>query len=692
MTDRLASVGDGDLPVHRHRGLDPDVGGRRRRRCERRWPCTTTCCASVVEAHGGWVFKHTGRRRVRGLRVGPRRASRPRSRRSGGSTLPVRMGVATGEAQERDGDYFGPALNRAARVMAAGHGGQILVRGVDGRAGQPASTSSTSASTGCGTCRGVERLFQVRADGLASTFPPLRTLDATPGNLPVQLTSFVGRDVEVKELAELVRAHRLVTLTGVGRRRQDPPRRPGRRRAGRRVPRRRLAGRAGPGRRSRRRARRGGDRPRASPARPDRSVTESIAEALSGRRLLLVLDNCEHVLDAAADLVETILTRATTVQVLATSREGLRVAASSCGRSRPSTLGPGPTSPAVELFVERARAVQPRLRARRARRGRGRDRDLPAPRRHRPGHRAGRGPHGVDERPGGARPPRRPVPPARRARGGARAPPDAAPRGVVVLRPARRRRADAAGPLLGVRRRLRRRRRRPRLRRRRRRRATRCSTCSTRWCASRSSPPSRSAGHDPVRPARDDPPVRARSSSTGSGITDEVRRPPRRVLRRRGRRRTGTGGTARAARSRSTGWTRVRRPAGRLPLGRRPRRARQRRRRSPPTPRMLALVLQRFEPVGWAEEILAGGHGGRPPASSPALYTPPASARSPGAPEAGRRLRRSGGSVSRPIPATTPSRTAGAGWEAIGHMLRRSARPVARDLRRVGRPDRASRT
>ena len=151
---------------------------------------------------------------MRRVRVGPAamEAAVDAQRRLG---LPVRMGIATGEAERRGEDYFGPALNRTARVMAAGHGGQILV------AASTAAVLSGVDLVDLGERRlrdlsGVEHLFQVRAEGLRVEFPPLRTLDAVPGNLPVQTTSFVGRDVEVKELAELVRAHRLVTLTGVG--------------------------------------------------------------------------------------------------------------------------------------------------------------------------------------------------------------------------------------------------------------------------------------------------------------------------------------------------------------------------------------------------------------------------------------------------------------------------------------------
>ena len=125
------------------------------------------------------------------------------------------------EADARGEDYYGPALNRAARVMAAGHGGQILVA---------ASTATLSDGVelhgvelvDLGEHRlrdlsGVHRLFEVRAEGLRAGFPALRTLDAVPGNLPVQATSFVGRAAEVAELVSLVRAHRQVTLTGAER-------------------------------------------------------------------------------------------------------------------------------------------------------------------------------------------------------------------------------------------------------------------------------------------------------------------------------------------------------------------------------------------------------------------------------------------------------------------------------------------
>src|SRR5262249_40351225 len=129
--------------------------------------------------------------------------------------LPVRMGLATGEAELRGSDYFGTVLNRAARVMAAGHGGQILLAG----------SAAHLLSGGDLLDLGRERLrdlpsavgvFQVRAPGLRAEFPPLRALDAGPGNVRPQTTSFVGREAEVADVQAALHAHRLVTLTGVG--------------------------------------------------------------------------------------------------------------------------------------------------------------------------------------------------------------------------------------------------------------------------------------------------------------------------------------------------------------------------------------------------------------------------------------------------------------------------------------------
>ena len=309
---------------------------------------------SAIEANGGWLFKHTGDGVCAAFSSG-RGAVDAAVEAQGALELPVRMGIATGEAEERNGDYFGPVLNRTARVMAAGHGGQVLV------AASSAALVSGVEMVDLGEHRlrdlsGAEHLYQLRVGGLVSVFPPLRTLDAVPGNLPAQLTSFVGREVEVKELSELVRGHRLVTLTGVGG-----------------VGKTRLAVQVA--------AELTTEfpdgvwlvelAPVSEPAAvPDVvaavlgvtpqagfTVTDTIVQALSGRRLLIVLDNCEHLLDAAGDLVETILARTTTVRVIASSREGLRVPAEQLWAVPSLDVRAGVASAAVELFVDRAGAV-----------------------------------------------------------------------------------------------------------------------------------------------------------------------------------------------------------------------------------------------------------------------------------------------------------------------------------------------
>ena len=309
---------------------------------------------AAVEGHGGWLFKHTGDGVCAAFSTaGDAVAAAVDAQR--GLGLPVRMGLATGEAEPRGDDYFGSALNRAARVMAAGHGGQILV------ANSTAALVSGAGLVDLGERRlrdlsGAEHLYQVHAEELRAEFPPLRTVDAVPGNLPVLATSFVGRDVEVKELGELVRAHRMVTLTGVGG--------VGKTRLAVQVAA-ELTGEFGDGVWLVELASVGDPAAVADvvattlgvTAQAGMSVTASVAQALSGRRLLVVLDNCEHVLDAAADLVETILGRTSTVKVLATSREGLRVGAEQLWVVPSLGVDDGMSCAAVELFVERARSV-----------------------------------------------------------------------------------------------------------------------------------------------------------------------------------------------------------------------------------------------------------------------------------------------------------------------------------------------
>src|SRR6201998_374678 len=253
---------------------------------------------SAVEVHGGFLFKHTGDG-VCAAFASPTSAVDSAVAAQRVLELPVRMGIATGEAEMRGGDYFCAVLNRAARVMAAGHGGQILV--AESTAGLLGGVDLVDL--------GPRRLrdgptpigvFQVQAPGLRTGFPPLRAVDVTPGNLRPAATSFIGRESEVEEVKAAVKAHRLVTLTGVGG--------VGKTRLALEVAA-HLADEFPDGVWFFELA--AGADPAAVPdavaavlgitQQPGKSVSESVAAALEGRVRLLVFDNCEHVLDAAAD-------------------------------------------------------------------------------------------------------------------------------------------------------------------------------------------------------------------------------------------------------------------------------------------------------------------------------------------------------------------------------------------------------
>ncbi|MGB9222062.1 ATP-binding protein [Mycobacterium sp.] len=312
----------------------------------------------AIEEQGGWLFKHTGDG-VCAAFASPRSAVDAAVAAQRELELPVRMGIATGEAELRGEDYFGPVLNRAARVMAAGHGGQILLAestavlmsGVDLVDLGPRRLRDLPTAVG---------VFQVQAAGLRTQFPPLRTADPSSGNLRRQPTTFIGREPEVADVAATLRAHQLVTLTGAGG--------VGKTRLALEVAAVlvdqfpdgvwvfELAAVTDPA-----------SVPDAVAAvlnivqQPGKSVTESVASALEGRVRLLVFDNCEHVRDAAADLVEAILAQSATVRILSTSREGLGVADEQLWLVPSLDVGAGVDSAAVNLFVERARNVASRF-------------------------------------------------------------------------------------------------------------------------------------------------------------------------------------------------------------------------------------------------------------------------------------------------------------------------------------------
>ena len=310
---------------------------------------------TAIESHDGFLFSHTGDGVVAAF-ASPRSAVDAAVEAQLALELPVRMGLATGEAELRDGDYFGTVLNRAARVMVAGHGGQILVAdstavllsGVDLLDLGPRRLRDVPIPVG---------VFQVRSAGLRVEFPPLRALNTTPGNLRPAGTRLIGRESDVEAITTAVRSHRLVTLTGVGG--------VGKTRLALEVAAQladefpdgvwlfELAAVTDPA-----------SVPDAVAAvlgitqQPGKTVSESVAAALEGRSRLLVFDNCEHVLDAAADMIDAVFSHSQTVNVVATSREGLRVADEHLWAVPSLDLTDGIESSAAALFVDRAGAVR----------------------------------------------------------------------------------------------------------------------------------------------------------------------------------------------------------------------------------------------------------------------------------------------------------------------------------------------
>jgi class 3 adenylate cyclase len=160
----------------------------------------------AVESHDGHVFNYTGDGMC-AVFTSPRSAVDAAVSAQLALELPVRMGIATGEAERRGGDYFGTVLNRTARVMAAGHGGQILLDG----ATAGLITGVDLMSVGPRRLRDIAKpvdVFQVRGRGLRIDFPPLKTVDPTLGNLRTPTTNLVGRETELAELQTALKAHR----------------------------------------------------------------------------------------------------------------------------------------------------------------------------------------------------------------------------------------------------------------------------------------------------------------------------------------------------------------------------------------------------------------------------------------------------------------------------------------------------
>jgi len=333
-----------------------------------------------IERHGGYVFKTVGdafcaafgspQQALQAALAGQHRLYKEDFSEVGG--LRVRMGVHAGTAVERDLDYYGPTVNRVARLMSIGHGGQILISEAVRHAvadGLPGGASLVDL--GMRRLKDLmqpEHVWQVSIAGLPSDFAPLKSLDARPNNLPVQSTALVGRERELGSVKQLVASHRLVTISGAGG-----------------VGKTRVALQIGADLIDH--YERGVWFADLAPISDGGLVPSTIARALevtqSGdavessllrslkhRELLLILDNCEHVLESVAPLADAILKACPLVRILTTSRQPLGVAGEFVHRLSSLSVPEASTSMtadeaqrygATALFIERATAADSRF-------------------------------------------------------------------------------------------------------------------------------------------------------------------------------------------------------------------------------------------------------------------------------------------------------------------------------------------
>ena len=289
-----------------------------------------------------------------------------------GATVAVRMGLHTGEALSGEGGYVGIDVHRAARICAAGHGGQLLIsQTTHDLVADELPAGITLRDLGEHRLRdlaGQQRLYQAVVPDLPSEFPPLRTVDSRPNNLPRQLTTFVGRERQLSEAKRLLASSPLLTLTGPGG--------VGKTRIALQLADELLGGELNDG----------AwmvdlgvltDPDFLAPAvaaslglaeQPGRPLLATILDHLRSRQLLLVLDNCEHVVAESAELADSLLRASPSLRIVATSREALGIAGEAVfpvpslalpehDRSLPLDQLSG--FEAIRLFADRAAAVLP---------------------------------------------------------------------------------------------------------------------------------------------------------------------------------------------------------------------------------------------------------------------------------------------------------------------------------------------
>ena len=328
---------------------------------------------AAMDAHGGYVFKTLGDAfcvafarsdAAVAAALDFQRALAAEDFAAVGG-LRVRVALHTGTADERDSDYFGPAVNRVARLLSIGHGGQTLLSGVmhDLVLGSLPSRVSLR-DLGEHRLKDLSRpeyVYQLVAPDLASEFPALRSLESMANNLPLQMTSFVGREREVAEIAELLGTHRLVTLVGSGG--------IGKTRTSLQVAANLLDG-SGNGVWFIELAplASGGYIPAAIAQvlglslPPQGDELAHLVKTLKSWHALLVFDNCEHLIDASAKSIAALLRGCPKISVLASSRQGIGVAGEATYRLPSLAVGDdAAAAPAVALFVERAISADQRF-------------------------------------------------------------------------------------------------------------------------------------------------------------------------------------------------------------------------------------------------------------------------------------------------------------------------------------------
>jgi predicted ATPase/class 3 adenylate cyclase len=381
-TEAVAASQSGSAPTGTVTFLFTDIEGS-----TQRWELDRRAMAQAVARHdvllrealergGGFVFKTVGDAFCVAFATGPAaiaaalQAQRALDAEQWDAVegLPVRMALHTGNADERDGDYFGPTVNRVARLLSIAHGGQVVVSGVTADLVQGQLPEQAALrDLGQHRLRDLaypEQVYQLVAPGLRSDFPPPKSLDTYRHNLPQQLSSFVGREAEVSEIEAQLESTRLVTLVGTGG--------VGKTRTSLQV---------------------GADVLEQYPdgvwfvelapvrdlgsiegllasilgveSTSGATVRQALIASLRGKRALLVFDNCEHVVRDAAQLIEALLVAIPTLRVLASSREGLGIAGESIYRmpslgvppaGAPLALEDASRYSALTLFESRAQA------------------------------------------------------------------------------------------------------------------------------------------------------------------------------------------------------------------------------------------------------------------------------------------------------------------------------------------------